>query len=670
MFTTTNNIYPKCRRGQGLAGGSPISEADVLRTSPLHMRAMRGVRGVESRDTGRAANEHSGPALTGVVRMSSQEQLSLTAPLFGEPRPDSVREDISAKNPRIRVERSALWAAYGDALGWISELTNRSGLLRRTSGEPLVRPIAWERRIGGRTGVITSLPQGCYSDDSQLRLSTSRAIGPDRFDVEAFAKIELPVWLSYALGGGRATSAAAVNLARPNVPWFANHFKGWTNSGGNGAAMRVQPHVWACAALERPESYLLDVVRNAVCTHSHPIGILGAVLHSLALAKALASGCCPSPSDLMETMDIAATLPRLIREDTEIGNYWLSAFQWEAGSFDEAWSQAVAESKEAISAVSKTEKNGAPEQRYAAMVEKLGLREPDQRGSGILTAVAAAALPWCDPSPERALQIAANAIGTDTDTIATMAGAILGATADTEPPVEVMDADLFRAEAARLSEIACGKEPKGHDYPDLLHWSAPKGRAHALARMDDGGLSVSGLGRAKEIDQPIQASTNRFQWQWLRLELGQSVLIKRCRELDLARAEHRRTGRSTDGGEMCEADSSASAQTDRSHTEGRNEIPERGTRREDRTTESERPKGLDLQSALEHVAVSRNDDKIVGEALRRVVNEGTPAEIAGFTAGLVELLGQSESTHPTVARQSGHRALGGHSPSSTSDRDS
>ena len=33
-----------------------------------------------------------------------------------------------------RVARSALWAAYGDALGWISELTDATGLKRRTGG--------------------------------------------------------------------------------------------------------------------------------------------------------------------------------------------------------------------------------------------------------------------------------------------------------------------------------------------------------------------------------------------------------------------------------------------------------------------------------------------------------------------------------------------------------
>ena len=44
----------------------------------------------------------------------------------------------------------------------------------------------------------------------------------------------------------------------------------------------------------------------------------------------------------------------------------------------------------------------------------------------------------------------------------------------------------------------------------------------------------------------------------------------------------------------------------------------KGTPREDGTRESERPKCLDLQSALEYVAVRMSDDKIVGKALWRV----------------------------------------------------
>lgn len=578
--------------------------------------------------------------------------------------PNCQLEETAVAARHIRVERSALWAAYGDALGWISELTDERGLARRTLGKPLIRPIRWKRRIGGWTGITASLPEGCYSDDSQLRLATGRAIGPDRFDIEAFSKVELPVWLSYALGGGRATGRAAANLARPKVPWFANQFKGWINSGGNGAAMRVQPHVWAAATLENPESFLLDVVRNTVCTHSHPTGIMGAVLHSLTLARAMATGRCPTPNYLFQAVDIAATLPEMIRNDTEIGNYWLGGFQREAGSFDEGWSRAVAESREAIYTASVSVKDGAPESSYAELAERLGLRVAEQRGSGILTAVAATALTWCDSPPHEALRVAANAVGTDTDTIATMAGAILGATSEAGPPVDVMDVDLFRSEAARLSKIAHGGQPQGHDYPDLLYWSPPRGRSDSLASLDDGRLRVRGLGRASVIDQPIQSPNKKFQWQWLRLELGQTVLIKSRPELERGREDQSESQRGPLGNGKREADSQVRSPRRMRHEEVSDRHAARGSRQKEQARASRRSKGLDLRSALEFVAARRNDDRIVGRALRRVVNEGTPAEIAGFTSGLVDLLRQSERGRPSLQYQSRNASNEGRSPHS------
>lgn len=122
--------------------------------------------------------------------MTSPESLSDAS----TPNTDGVSRSVGVNitDHGTKIRRSALWAAYGDALGWISELTDATGLRRRTVGTPLCRPIGWTRRIGGRSGITTVLPQGCYSDDSQLRLATSRAIRPDGFDVEAFAKVELP----------------------------------------------------------------------------------------------------------------------------------------------------------------------------------------------------------------------------------------------------------------------------------------------------------------------------------------------------------------------------------------------------------------------------------------------------------------------------------------------
>src|ERR1051325_5729055 len=198
------------------------------------------------------------------------------------------------------IKSSAFWAAYGDALGFISEITDEAGLRRRLNGRPLEETVVWKRKVGGPFGMFIDLPAGCYSDDTQLRLATARSIrGASDFDVEAFAKIELPVWLSYDLGAGTSTKAAAASLASRNTNWFSNFFsKGKTRyvaGGGNGAAMGIQPHVWSARQLRNPRSYLRDVIRNTVATHGHPRAILGAAFHAVCLAYALDSRQVPDP---------------------------------------------------------------------------------------------------------------------------------------------------------------------------------------------------------------------------------------------------------------------------------------------------------------------------------------------------------------------------------------
>ena len=516
-----------------------------------------------------------------------------------------------------KVRRSALWAAYGDALGWISELTDENGLKRRTSGKPLRRPVSWRRRIGGIGGVIAAVPAGCYSDDTQLRLATGRAIRADGFDVEAFAKVELPVWLSYALGGGKGTSAAAMNLSRPSVPWFSNVFKGWTNSGGNGAAMRIQPHVWASHSPDEPASYLPDVVRNAVCTHSHPTGLMGAVIHAIAVAHALVTGDSPSPEDTADAISIAAEVPTLMANDFEVWNYWRTAFERESGSFPEAWEQSVADSRELLRAVSTNTDDLAGAERYSSIIDTLKLRDARNRGNGIRTAIAAIGLIWCEPCPEEAIQIAANELGTDTDTIATMSGAILGICAESEPPTAVMDAHLLMSEAERLSEIACGGKPPGFRYPDLLHWSAPKTRSDALLSVGEGALWVSGLGSAEPRGEPMTSRQGDFSWQWVELASSQTLLIKRRKTLARYVQASRYPGI---------------------------EITSSVTDAKPRTPSVNVPSTLDLDRALAYVSERIDDNASVGAALRRVVNRGTKADITAFVFGLVHLLDESTNS--------------------------
>ena len=254
---------------------------------------------------------------------------------------------------------------------------------------------------------------------------------------------------------------------------------------------------------------LLDVVRNAVCTHSHPTGLLGAVLHAQCVARALVSGKVPSLAVLEDAIGVASRLPEMIEKDREL-TFWRVAFEEDAGDFGEAWTTALSEARGAVSIAAACD-GGTGEERYQTIVDGLKLREPARRGSGMLTAVAAAALASSELRAVEAMRIAANTLGTDTDTIGSMAGAILGATVDADPPVDVLDATLVRSDADRVADIAAGRNPVNHQYPDLMRWQAPKTRSDALACSKDGDLVVHGLGRATPPERRGGTSGPRVQ---------------------------------------------------------------------------------------------------------------------------------------------------------------
>jgi len=239
----------------------------------------------------------------------------------------------------------------------------------------------------------------------------------------------LPKWThclaSYALGGGKGTKAAAANLAKDQVSWYSNTFKGWTGSGGNGAAMRIQPHVWAARDLDDLSTYLPDVIRNSICTHGSPIGILGAVLHSLAVAHAVARGELPTPEEVLAQVQAAEAIPDMMRKDPEVGEIWIGLWEREAGRpFEEVWADAVIQAREAVGVA--MEWALADEPNYHSMLERLGLFRPTTRGSGCANGCGSHGSPMAEPRVGEAMKAAARAVGSDTDTIATMAGANSG----------------------------------------------------------------------------------------------------------------------------------------------------------------------------------------------------------------------------------------------------
>ncbi|MGE8407279.1 MAG: ADP-ribosylglycohydrolase family protein [Pseudomonas sp.] len=436
-----------------------------------------------------------------------------------------------------RTLSSALWSAYGDALGFPTELASEELVTERLGQNKSTRTGRWRRVVGGRFGAKVTLPAGAYSDDTQLRLSTSRAIsGQGYFDVEALAKIEMPIWQIYALGAGRGSKAAATSLSNRSTNWFSNFFKGYESGGGNGAAMRIQPHVWAASKLDDKPSYLVDVIRNAICTHGHMRGIAGAVVHALSLAHVLQHGRMATDSEWLKYSDDILSIPKLIKSDSDLQTFWVSA--WEKNSNTTLEHAADEVAKEWNISVRKAmdwfvQTNESPSVIYERIVEADNGLSKEERGSGLKSALFAnvAAYLGQRAGSQEIMQVVANLLWSDTDTIASMAGALIGAAKpDAKFIGEIQDEHYIRMEARRLFNISQGFIENTFSYPDTLYWQVPRAAIDTLTVVD-GHYTLQGFGKVSPVGQKYTGRQKGVAWQWFTTLWGQSLLIRMRAEL-------------------------------------------------------------------------------------------------------------------------------------------
>ncbi|ENP8455422.1 ADP-ribosylglycohydrolase family protein [Photobacterium damselae] len=429
------------------------------------------------------------------------------------------------------IVNSALWAAYGDALGFITELADEKMVSRRTGLTKVVELVDWKRKVGGMYGPLVSLPKGTYSDDTQLRLATSRSINCDYyFSINAFSKVELPVWSVYALGAGIGSKIAASALAKRNVAWFSNFYDGksqYINSGGNGAVMRIQPHIWACRSPENPELFLSDVIKNSLTTHGHPRAIAGSVFHALTLAYVLSKDKLPD----IETANVfnqwTKEIPRIIRQDINLSTAWIPLFESQFGkSLDEAYEDVHKEISELIRTAFTWKNSDTPS--YTTLVEALDLKNEKIRGSGTLTAVAALAASTIEEDLTSLMVTMVNALGTDTDSIATMVGAIRGVLDDSMPPQDVQDQMYIVQDAERLYRISINHEQSNYLYPDTMSWRVPSSTLDYVASYK-GELVFPPFGVVAQQSEAFSSNNTEsydYHYQWVSSSFGQSFLVK------------------------------------------------------------------------------------------------------------------------------------------------
>ncbi|MEX0291093.1 MAG: ADP-ribosylglycohydrolase family protein [Flavobacteriaceae bacterium] len=434
----------------------------------------------------------------------------------------------------MKIENSSLWSAYGDALGFITELANEKVLKARIGTAEVSALRSWTRKIGGMAGGFVDFPAGVYSDDTQLRLAVSRAISATGyFDVEAFAKIELAVWQSYCLGAGRGSKVASENICKASVDWFSNFYdvKGasYFNSGGNGAVMRIQPHVWS-SGQKSLTSILLDVCKNTICTHGHPRAFVGSCFHASFLYYVLREERIPSVESWFDIVDEIKIVPELLQSDYQLQTAWLP--YWEGfidASFSEKYQDAVDELTNTIVQLIELDDIGKSEkEKYKYVVKMLGGLTDAERGSALKTSVFASYLSYLYPSnPSEAMIVAANTLDSDTDSIATMCGAILGLVVDERPPEVVLDDEYIKFEAARMYEISEALPVQSFNYPALGAWAPPRNKSDSLRLSKSGAHYVAGLGEVIFTGRSAVRGKNKsLRWEWVVTKFGQTLLIR------------------------------------------------------------------------------------------------------------------------------------------------
>ena len=328
-----------------------------------------------------------------------------------------------------RIAGALLGGAIADALGWPTEFAKKPEQLAVVGLRyPVTEFIAWHKRTGGRFFARTDNVQpGDYSDDTQLALALARSIRPDgTVDNDYFARSELRYWIDYARGAGATVTAAARAVSRSKVDWRRNFFRftrgereqDYRSAGANGAAMRIAPI--ALANVQDAERVYVEAWKNAIVTHGHPRGILGAVVFAEALRR-LTHGHTQDASSFVADLREFVRSARVPIQDPDVV-YWLDGWNSAGRDFQTLWPEFVTEMDGMLDTALSS--RGRPlEETY----RKLGAFNPATKGSGTVSVAAALAVFLKRGDNFEKLTVdAANMLGSDTDTIGAMAASMAG----------------------------------------------------------------------------------------------------------------------------------------------------------------------------------------------------------------------------------------------------
>lgn len=373
-----------------------------------------------------------------------------------------------------RFQGAMVCSAIGDALGWPTEFLREDNKKKPSFSLPIRDFVKWRKIVGGRWwGYRADIGPGEYSDDTQLALAVARSISSaGDFEPERFAYSEFPLWLNYERGGGRSVKTAARSLISRKTDWLHNFYKrgetDYPNAGANGAAMRNLPI--ALVSFNDEWRLIRDSFFNAIISHGHPRAILGTILISLGVRYAL-SDEKNDPQKMIEYLRYSIDHSwDKISDDNRIIDWvktWENKTKGDRGAFKNLYDETVEEAHRFLAII--PEFLNRPIKDYYNFV---GALDPSTKGSGLGTCCVAIFLYlYFRDDPFEAIFSAVNQLGSDTDTIASLVGALSGAQFGKEGiPNQlwerIQDRDYLIRTAERLYSIVF-KQSREHIAADI-----------------------------------------------------------------------------------------------------------------------------------------------------------------------------------------------------------
>lgn len=324
--------------------------------------------------------------------------------------------------PIEKCKGAMLAAAIGDALGWPNEPRSKNRIKNTRVSDQFVE---WTRNCRTPRYHDEKILPGEYSDDTQMILSVARSIIAGNWE-KFFAEKELPYWLKYERGGGGALLKAAKSISEKNVLlWQSNYTRDYFKAGGNGAAMRILPHVIASAKNPNIQGLMIDVIKNTLITHGHPRAFLGATCCAYALEYLLRKENVLEYGELVsaviEGQKVWGAFPNseLFREWIDIANRYCGY------EYAHEWETVLSKIIRQLEFIRTSLRKGLMLDDTAILTQLECFSKVN--GAGDVAALASIYLASrYANNPALGIKIPAFSFGADTDTIASITGGLLG----------------------------------------------------------------------------------------------------------------------------------------------------------------------------------------------------------------------------------------------------